>query len=111
MRGTLSTAVLAGLFAMPMVGPALADEPVVVTLKNHQFTPSEIHVPAGKRMDLLVKNADSTADEFDSDDLHVEKVIGGGQSGTIHLPKLDKGRYKFEGEFHAATAKGVVVAE
>ncbi len=100
---------LAILVAAPVV--AWADDPIVVILKDHRFTPSEIHVKANTRAQLLVKNQDATAEEFDSTDLRVEKVIAGGREGIVRLPALDPGRYAFIGEFNADTAKGVVVAE
>jgi heme/copper-type cytochrome/quinol oxidase subunit 2 len=93
-------------------GPATAQQAVIeVTLKDHQFTPSEIHVPAGKPAVLHIKNQDPLAEEFDSPALKVEKVIAGGRDGTVRLRPLDKGRYPFTGEYHAETAKGVVIAE
>lgn len=84
---------------------------IPVTLSNHRFDPAEIHVPAGKRVDLVVTNKDAEPEEFDSSDLKVEKVIAGGQQATIHLRPLDAGKYSFEGEYHDDTAKGVVIAE
>ncbi len=83
----------------------------MVILKDHKFDPSEIHVKANTRTQLLVKNQDDTADEFDSTDLRIEKVIAGGREGIVRLPALSPGRYSFIGEFHSDTAKGVVVAE
>jgi Cupredoxin-like domain len=68
-------------------------------------------VPAGKRTQLLIKNQDATAEEFDSTALKVEKVIGGGGEGTVRLRELDPGSYPFMGEYHADTAKGLVLAE
>lgn len=97
--------------AEPAYSPTNADGQVEVILKDHRFTPSEIRVPAGKRTQLLIKNQDATADEFDSTALKVEKVIGGGTEGTVRLRALDPGRYPFVGEFHADTAQGVVIAE
>ncbi len=105
-RFVLALAVLA---AAPAA--AWADDPIVVILKDHKFTPAEIHVKANVRTQLLVKNQDATAEEFDSTDLRVEKVIAGGREGTVRLPSLDPGRYSFMGEFNSDTAKGVVVAE
>jgi plastocyanin len=111
----------AGMIASPMqVGaqdapatytPTNADGDIVVTLQNHVFSPAEIHVPAGKRTQLLVKNLDATADEFDSSALKVEKVIAGKSSGIVRLRALDKGSYPFIGEYHSDTAKGVVIAQ
>lgn len=96
------------------VSPALADdaaEAITVTLKDHQFAPAEIHVPAGKRVTIVLKNEDATPEEFDSSALKIEKVVAGGQQGTIHLRALPKGSYPFMGEYHEKTAKGVVIAE
>jgi heme/copper-type cytochrome/quinol oxidase subunit 2 len=95
------------------VAPAKADDlpNIAVTIKNHQFAPSEIHVPQGKPVVLTITNADPTAEEFDSSALKVEKVIAGGTYGTVRLRPLAPGRYPFMGEYHSDTAKGVVVSE
>jgi heme/copper-type cytochrome/quinol oxidase subunit 2 len=84
---------------------------IAVTLKDHQFTPSEIHVPQGKPVTLTITNADPTPEEFDSSALKVEKVIVGGTYGIVRLPPLGPGRYPFMGEYHSDTAKGVVISE
>jgi heme/copper-type cytochrome/quinol oxidase subunit 2 len=100
------------LAAVALATPALADpEPIAVTLRDHRFTPSEIVVPANQPVILNVKNADNLAEEFDSSALKVEKVIAGGQSGVVRLHPLRPGRYAFMGEYHSATAQGVVVAK
>jgi hypothetical protein len=93
--------------------PAGADDVpnIAVTLKDHQFTPSEIHVPQGKPVTLTITNADPTAEEFDSSALKVEKVIAGGTYGIVRLRPLAPGRYPFMGEYHSQTAKGVVISE
>jgi plastocyanin len=93
--------------------PSRADDPVPVemTLKDHQFSPAEIHVKAGQRTVIDLHNEDATAEEFDSSALGVEKVVGGGKSGTVRLRALDPGRYPFMGEYHSDTAQGVVVVE
>lgn len=101
----------AAIAASPTLTATNADGQVEVVLKDHRFTPAEIHVPAGKRTQLLVKNRDATADEFDSTSLKVEKVIGGASEGVVRLRELDPGHYPFMGEFHSETAQGVVVAE
>jgi plastocyanin len=96
-----------------VVAPAVADEVanIPVTLKDHKFTPAEIHVAAGKSVILTITNQDPTPEEFDSSALQIEKVIGGGQYGTVRLRPLGPGRYPFMGEYHSDTAQGVVVAE
>lgn len=82
-----------------------------ITLKDHQFDPSEVHVQAGKPSILVITNADDGPEEFDSTDLRVEKVIQGGARGAVWLRPLSPGNYSFMGEYHADTAKGKVVAE
>jgi plastocyanin len=82
-----------------------------LTIKDHKFDPAEMQVPAGKEFTLTVTNSDATAEEFESDDVDVEKVIAGGQSATITLGPLDAGRYEFYGEYHEDTAKGALVAK
>jgi hypothetical protein len=90
-----------------------ADDPpnIPVTIKDHQFSPSEIHVPQGKPVILTITNADPTPEEFDSSALKVEKVIAGGTYGIVRLRPLGPGRYPFMGEYHSDTAKGAVVSE
>lgn len=84
---------------------------IAVTIKDHRFSPSEIHVPAGRKAILKIRNDDATPEEFDSTALQVEKVIVGGTYGTVRLRPLGPGRYKFMGEFHPDTAQGVVISE
>ncbi len=82
-----------------------------VTLKNHRFTPAEIHVPTGKAFFVSVKNLDDTAEEFEMHAPAVEKVIPPGEEGKARIRPLGPGRFPFIGEFHADTAQGVIVSE
>jgi len=109
----LSGAMLAAVALGLLAPPARAEEPtaVEVTIKDHRFTPAEIHVPAGKPAIITVHNQDATAEEFDSPSLKTEKVITGGGTGTVRLRPLGPGKYPFFGEYHADTAQGVVIAE
>jgi hypothetical protein len=93
--------------------PALAEEPFTVslTLQDHRFDQPEIHVPAGRHIVIHLKNNDPMSEEFDSTALKVEKVFAGKSEGIIRISPLDPGRYDFMGEYHADTAKGVVIAE
>jgi plastocyanin len=104
--------VLFGLAALVVLAPAGARaDDLVVTIKDHVFTPAEIKVPANKRVEITVINDDATAEEFDSPALKVEKVIPGKSKGIVRVGPLKPGRYAFIGEYHEATAKGVVIAE
>ena len=91
--------------------PALADTTIAVTLKDHKFSPSVIKVKANEPSMIILSNEDDTADEFDSTALKVEKVVPGHAKGNVRIRALAPGKYPFMGEYHAATAQGVVVAE
>jgi len=103
---------LAGLAACLATAPlaARADD-MTLTLKGHKFTPSEIKVPANKRVKLTVVNDDPTPEEFESKALRIEKVVPGKSKGIVRIGPLKPGRYPFVGEYHEDTAKGVVIAE
>jgi plastocyanin len=98
--------------ASAFAGGALAqDASFTMTIKDHRFEPSQLEVPAGRKFRLLVKNLDSTPEEFDSADLKREKVIPGKSEATVIIGPLKPGTYKFIGEFHESTAKGSIVAK
>jgi uncharacterized cupredoxin-like copper-binding protein len=101
------------LVAVTVAGAQLAaaESGTTVTIKDHKFTPAEIHVRAGKPAVLTIKNEDGSVEEFDSSALKVEKVIAAGGEGSVRLRPLDPGRYPFMGEYHSDTAQGVVIAE
>lgn len=91
---------------------ALAQTPEFkITIKDHRFTPAEVRVPANKKIKLVVANEDSSSEEFESRELNREKVIPGKSTAQIFIGPLKPGRYPFVGEFHEASAKGVIVAE
>ena len=92
--------------------PAIAaDAELSLMIKDHRFVPSEIKVPAGQKIKLIVHNQDASAEEFESYELNREKVIAGGIKATIFIGPLKPGRYPFYGEFNVKTAQGVLIAE
>ena len=101
---------IALLAALGISSQALAEE-FSLTIKDHAFEPAELQVPAGQAFTLNVTNQDVSPEEFESDDLDVEKVIAGGQSAVIKVEPLDAGRYEFYGEYHEDSAKGAIVAK
>jgi plastocyanin len=110
-RRYASLALLLAGVALDAPLSAVAQTAIDVTIKDHRFSPSEIHVPAGQAVVLNIKNEDPLAEEFDSTALKIEKVIAGGKEGTVRLRPLDAGRYPFMGEYHPDTAQGVVIAQ
>ncbi len=66
----------AALLALGVATPALADDPnFSIVLKNNQFVPSEVQIPAGVKVKLIVRNENPTASEFESTQFHREKVV------------------------------------
>jgi hypothetical protein len=106
---TTALLVLAALVASPLV--AHADDSITVTIKDHVFSPSEIKVPANKRITITVVNNDATPEEFESHPMKVEKVVPGNSKGVVRIGPLKPGKYPFVGEYHESTAKGTVTAE
>ena len=108
-RAIVGLAVLASLF-LANADKVSADEPVsiAITIKDHKFDPAEVHAPARKPIALSVKNLDAIAAEFESDALHVEKVVPPGREAVVRVRPLEPGRYNFFDDFHRAT-QGVLV--
>ena len=65
---------------------------------------------ARQRVQSHLTNLDGATEEFDSHDLRVEKLVTPGGKVSFWIGPLKPGAYAFMGEFHAATAKGRVVA-
>ena len=106
MRRSLAVSLL-----LATVAPARAEESFVLSIKDHRFQPVEFEVPADKKITLTVKNLDPTPEEFESTDMHREKVVAGGQEITVYIGPLRPGRYEFFGDFHPDTARGHIVAK
>jgi Cupredoxin-like domain len=100
----------AALAAANVIARAEEMYSTTITIRHHRFEPSEIHMPAGRRILLTVVNADPLSEEFDSTALKIEKVIAGRSEGSVRLQPVDPGRYPFIGEYHADTARGVLIA-
>lgn len=91
--------------------PLFAAQSFTLTIKDHRFSPETLKVPADQEFDLTVVNSDPTAEEFESNDFHVEKVIAGGKQMTFHIGPLAAGTYGFFGDRHQDTALGNLFAE
>ncbi len=100
----------AGLVLVAAPARAQQAASVQVTVKDHRFQPAELRAPANRAIVLRVRNLDSTAMEFESVSLRVEKVVAANGEGVINLRALSPGRYEFFDDFHQET-RGVLVAE
>lgn len=101
---------LALLLAMGTSAPA--QEPAyTLVIKDHQFQPPEIEIPAGQKIALTVKNNDGTPEEFESTELRREKVVPGGEEIIVYIGPLRPGKYEFFGDFNPKTARGHIIAK
>jgi Cupredoxin-like domain len=96
---------------LPGAGGVRADDTVTlsVTLKDRQFQPAELHAEVGKPIAIHVKNLNPIVSEFESSDLHFEKIIPAGAEAVVHVRPLQPGRYSFFDDFHHETQGFLVV--
>jgi len=80
-----------------------------ITIKDHQFEPAELHADPGKAIAISVKNLNTIVSEFESSDLHFEKIVPVGSEATVYVRPLQPGRYNFFDDFHRDTQGFLVV--
>jgi plastocyanin len=102
-----------GLLMALLLCPLLsfASQDIVISIKDHKFSPAEVRVPAGQKVKLVIDNQDATAEEFESAELNREKIIAPKSKASVWIGPLKPGKYPFIGEFNQATAQGVIIAE
>ena len=88
-----------------------ADPEVALIIDDNRFIPEEIKVKAGTPFVLVITNRDATAEEFESKELRIEKIVPAGKTVKVRIRALSPGTYPFFGEYHEKTAKGRIVAE
>jgi len=101
------------LFLACLVAPLnlIASEEYILTIKNHYFIPEIIKIPANQKIKLIIENQDDEVEEFESFDLYREKIVPSQGRIKVNIGPLKPGEYKFFGDFHRQTAKGVIIAE
>jgi plastocyanin len=104
------TAALVTLLFLAVAAPATADDPSFsIVLKNNQFVPSEVQIPTGAKVKLVVRNENPTTSEFESTQFHREKIVPAGQEITVFVGPLDPGSYEFFDDLHPETRGHLVV--
>lgn len=99
---------IAGALGLALASAAAAAPPIVLTLKDHHFTPDHITAPAGQRFALQVRNLDPTPEEFESYDFKVEKIMAPHATITVQVGALKPGTYTFVGDYNPKLAHGVL---
>ena len=97
--------------AMLLTWPAAAadTQTASLTIRNRAFDPAELVVPAGQKIELHVRNTDAAASEFESAELHREKVVPAGHEVVVFIGPLRAGRYEFFDDFNPS-ARGHIIA-
>jgi plastocyanin len=91
-------------------GAARADTvKLSLMIKDQKFDPAELHAPPGQTIEIDVKNLNPIVSEFESADLHFEKIVPAGGQGAVFVRPLQPGRYNFYDDFHHATQGYLVV--
>jgi len=108
-----SLSLLTATLALLVTATAAQAEDTILRLsiKDHRFIPERLEVPAGTKVVLVIRNEDAEPEEFDSASLRREKIVFPGVETRLVLGRMEPGEYTFVGEYHEATAKGVIVAK
>ena len=96
---------------LPVLSLAQTQVPSTLVIKNHQFIPPQLTVSAGQKIQITVDNQDPTAEEFESFDLDREQVVEGNKKIFVFIGPLKPGIYKYWGDYHQDSTKGVIVAQ
>jgi plastocyanin domain-containing protein len=110
-RASFTRVVLPAVAVALLASPSRADDAeFTLVIKDHQFQPAELEVPAGRKLRLVIDNQDPSPEEFESYDLDREKAIPANGRIVVFVGPLQPGRYEFFGELNMATANGALVA-
>ena len=102
---------LAALLAWAAPTPSCADDLPEIQLTNGRYEPSELIVPAGQPFKVRVSNRTDEAIEFESFELHRERVVPPGQTIEVSFPSLSPGSYEFFDDFHDSVEHGAIVVK
>ncbi len=113
-RSIASAALAAFLFATaPFAASTLAapESMPEIRLEDGRFQPAELIVTADNPFQVRVTNRGPSAIEFESFELHRERVVQPGETITVFMPPLRAGTYRFFDDFNHGTPQGAIVAK
>lgn len=103
------------LLIAPLVfgaGAARADAPSFsIEFHDGKLTPVLIQVPANTPVRIELNNTGKTPAEFESHELHIEKVVVPNSKSVVVLRPLDPGKYGYFDDFHEDAPRGVLIAK
>jgi hypothetical protein len=99
--------------AMAFIAPCQAVDVAMpeVHFDHGSFQPAQLTVQANRPFKVKVTNGSDAAIEFESFELHRERVVPPGETITVHMPSLAPGNYQFFDDFHHQVPKGLIVSQ
>jgi heme/copper-type cytochrome/quinol oxidase subunit 2 len=112
---TLPTAIAIAAIAIlaAVAAPSIthaADDSTQLRFQAGNVVPASLTLPANTPVKLQVTNAGADAVEFESFELHRERVVQPGQTITVYIPALAPGVYPFFDDFSHGAVKGEIVS-
>ena len=104
------TVVSLAILAMLAATSRAADESSQLRFGRGTVEPTRLTLPANTPVKLQVTNAGDAAVEFESFELHRERVVQPGQTITVFIPGLAPGTYQFVDDFSHGATSGEIVA-
>jgi hypothetical protein len=105
---TLTVALIAGMAAAPAGAEELPT--FRITFTDRTIEPPVLEVPAGTAFKLEIHNDSKMAAEFESDQMHKEKILGIGVRSFVVIRDLEPGEYTFFNDFKPDIAPGRLIA-
>ena len=102
------TCIVATILAMP--GFSFAADPQLLAIHDDQFEPKQLVIPAGIKLELVIRNLGAMPAEFESPDLSREVIVRGHGEVKIFIGPLDPGSYHFFNDFNH-DMQGTIVAK
>ena len=81
-----------------------------IVMKNHEFTPLELVVPANQKLKITLKNQDKSPIEFESAQLNREKIVQPDGEVTVLFNELQPGTYAYFDDFNR-DSKGFITVK
>jgi heme/copper-type cytochrome/quinol oxidase subunit 2 len=104
---TIASLAMLAIFAAPSRAD---DDSSILKFDRGTVEPARLTLPANTPVKLQVINAGDAAVEFESFELHRERVVQPGQTITVNIPRLAPGTYEFVDDFSHGAVKGEIVS-
>jgi plastocyanin len=100
--------ILACVFTFNDFAYAVDEAAAVMVIHNQQFEPSNLLLPAGVKVKIIIRNQDPMPVEFESHDLSREIIVRGHGESPVYVGPLETGSYQFFNDFNR-TMQGLIV--